>query len=186
MKKILPASFFERPVLTVGRELLGMYLVRRVNGGVEAYMIVETEAYGGPEDKASHARSGKTARNWPMFERGGTIYVYRTYGLHWLLNISTGREGEPSAVLIRGVVPAREPGEIRVDGPARLTKHLRIDSRLTGRMLGKAAGLWIEDRGCAVLPKEVSRSARVGVAYAGAWGKKPWRFSLAPAARTSE
>ena len=172
---MLGRSFFARPALTVARDLLGKYLVRKNGGKQEAYMIVETEAYGGARDKASHARSGKTMRNWPMFEPGGTIYVYLTYGMHWMLNVSTGARGTASAVLIRGLIAESDKGRM-LDGPAKLTKNLRIDGSLTGMPLGKESKLWIEDRGVHLKKRQVSRTARIGVEYAGAWGKKPWRF----------
>ena len=137
-------------------------------------MIVETEAYGGPHDEASHARSGKTARNWPMYERGGTIYVYLTYGMHWMLNISTGKQGSTSAVLIRGLRALDD--RVQLDGPARLTKHLHIDKSLTGKVLSKKVGLWAEDRGMRIRGADIRRTPRIGVEYAGDWARKPWRF----------
>jgi DNA-3-methyladenine glycosylase len=176
MKRLLPGTFFARPALPVARDLLGKYLVRRLGGKTRAYMIVETEAYGGPQDKASHARAGKTKRNWPMFEPGGTIYVYFTYGMHWMLNISTGKHGTPSAVLIRAVQPTDDADTREFNGPAKLTKRLRIDGRVTGKSLGRQAGLWVEDRGVRIRPKDVRRTPRIGVEYAGEWGSKPWRF----------
>src|SRR3989344_3170907 len=109
-RKILKSCFFDRSSVIVAKDLLGKYLVR---DGV-AYKIIETEAYEGLEDKASHASRGQTLRNTPMFGPPGTIYVYFTYGIHWMLNIVCGKEGYPSAILIRGV-----EGCI---GPARLTK----------------------------------------------------------------
>ncbi len=128
--------------------------------------ITETEAYGGEDDRASHARHGRTARNAPMFAAPGTLYVYFTYGMHWMANIACGKEGVPSAVLIRGA------GEIC--GPARLTKFLAIDKALNGKPLGVEAGLWVEDRGDA--PENIRQTPRIGVDYAGAWAKKLWRF----------
>src|SRR3989344_1000157 len=89
---------------TVAHSLLGKYLVRRVNGKTKAYKITETEAYVGPHDKASHAHRGKTKRNEVMFGPPGHWYVYFTYGMHYMLNIVTGRDGYPSAVLIRGII----------------------------------------------------------------------------------
>ncbi|MBI2004760.1 DNA-3-methyladenine glycosylase [Patescibacteria group bacterium] len=105
MRKVLQAAFFDRPTLTVARELVGKFLVRRVRGSEVALMIVETEAYDGPRDKASHAHRGQTARNTPMFGRPGVVYVYFTYGMHWMLNLVCGKERYPAAVLIRGLEP---------------------------------------------------------------------------------
>lgn len=133
-------------------------------------MITETEAYFGWKDKGSHARSGKTARNAPMFGRAGTIYVYFTYGMHWMLNLVCGKEGFPAAVLIRGA------GD--VVGPARLTSTLSIGAALNGKLLGKKSGLWVEDRGARIRPEEVARAPRIGIPGRGIWSGKLWRFVL--------
>jgi DNA-3-methyladenine glycosylase len=172
------------------KDLLGKYLVRRVGGKTKAYRIVETEAYLGPEDKASHARHGLTKRNAPMHGPGGHWYVYFTYGMHYMLNIVTGPAGKPSAVLIRAVEPPQQDYSIilqnyrikngRIDGPGRVTKALKIDKRLNGKPATKASGLWIEDRGEKVNPRKIKKTARIGVAYAGEWAKKPLRFILEP------
>jgi len=164
----LGREFFDRPAPTVARDLLGKYLVRKIDGKTVALMITETEAYHGFKDKASHAHRGQTLRNTPMFGKPGTIYVYFTYGMHWMLNLTCGKVGLPSAVLIRAA------GEYV--GPARLTKALKIDKALTGQMLGKESGLWVEDRGIQVKTKEVARTPRIGIRYAEEWINKPWRF----------
>ena len=168
--KELKQSFFERPTLIVARELLGKYLVRKRGGSIVALMITETEAYDGFDDKASHASRGQTSRNTPMFSEAGTIYVYFTYGMHWMLNIVCGKEKYPAAVLIRGVES--------INGPARLTKALGIDKQLNKLSLSKESGLWVEDRGVRFLQDDIKRSGRIGVDYAGKWAKKPWRFVL--------
>lgn len=93
MKKILGEDFFERRPQTVARELLGKYLVRRYRGTTCAYLITETEAYDGVHDLACHARSGKTPRNTPIWGKPAHAYVYFTYGMHWMLNLVTGRVG---------------------------------------------------------------------------------------------
>lgn len=171
MRKVVKLHFFDRPTLTVARELLGKYLVRRVGSKTIALMITEVEAYDGFKDRASHARSGKTARNAPMYKEAGTIYVYFTYGMHWMLNIVCGKEEYPAAVLIRAA------GDIV--GPARLTKFLSIDKSLNGLSLGKEAGLWVEDRGVAVRPRDIARTPRIGIDHAGEeWAGKLWRFLL--------
>src|SRR3989344_8777993 len=99
---VLPQSFFNRPTVVVAQELLGKFLVRRVGKREVAAMIIETEAYDGFKDKASHAHWGQTARNSIMFGKPGHIYAYFTYGMHWMLNIVTGEKGYPAAGLIRG------------------------------------------------------------------------------------
>ena len=143
-------------------------------------MITETEAYDGPNDLACHARSGKTKRNWPMFEDAGTIYVYFTYGMHWMLNLVTGAKEYPAAVLIRGLRVA----DVRLDGPAKLTKYLKIDKKLNSLTLGKKTSLWVEDRGVKINPRHIKRTPRIGVAYAGSYATKPWRFVLARTKRS--
>jgi DNA-3-methyladenine glycosylase len=158
------------------KNILGAYLCRRVNGKIFKYKIVETEAYGGRLDRGSHAyslqlgRIRQTARNAPMWAQAGTIYVYFTYGMHYMLNIVTGEEGLPSAVLIRGLEG--------VSGPARLTKKLKIDKKLNGKMLGKSSGLWIEKNNFEK-KKKITGTPRIGIAYAGpVWSKKLHRFLL--------
>ncbi len=167
---IVRPEFFNRPTLTVARDLLGKYLVREIDGKKVALQINEVEAYDGFRDQASHASRGQTPRNTPMFGKPGTIYVYFTYGMHWMLNITCGEEGYPAAVLIRGA------GE--VVGPARLTKALSIDKTLNTKPLGRKTGLWIEDKGVKPSRKAITRTPRIGVAYAEAWAKKPWRLVL--------
>ncbi len=174
--EILKRDFFERPTLVVARELIGKFLVRRVKGGphaadkVVALMITETEGYDGFKDQASHAHRGKTPRNTPMFGSAGTVYVYFTYGMHWMLNLVCGKKEYPAAVLIRAA------GDIV--GPARLTKKLRIDKALNDKPLGRKNGLWIEDRGIIITPKQIQKTPRIGIRYAGDWMHKPWRFVL--------
>src|SRR4051812_3049610 len=99
----LKSSFFDRNSIEVSKDLLGKYLVRRIGKKTLIFKIIETEAYEGPDDKASHASRGQTPRNIPMFGNPGTIYVYFTYGMHWMLNIVCGKKGHPAAVLIRGI-----------------------------------------------------------------------------------
>lgn len=166
MRKTLAQKFFERPALMVARDLLGKYIVRKMNGREVALQINETEAYFGFEDKGSHAHRGQTPRNTPMFGEAGHIYVYFTYGMHFMLNITTSKKGFPAAVLIRGA------GE--VVGPGRLTKFLKIEKTLNTRKLGKESGLWIEDRGVKI--SKVQKTPRIGIPNRGAWSLKPWRF----------
>jgi len=170
-KKILARAFFNRPTLIVTRELIGKFLVRRVGKRKIAVMITETEAYDGFKDKASHAHRGQTPRNTPMFGEAGVCYVYFTYGMHWMLNIVTREKGYPAAVLIRGA------GEHV--GPARLTRGLSITKLLNGMPLAQKSGIWIEDRGIVINPRNVKRTPRVGVDSAGpVWGNKKYRFVL--------
>ncbi len=170
MSRVLPASFFDRPALTVARELLGKTLVRRMGRKTVRVLITEVEAYTGPKDKACHAHRGKTKRNAVMFGPAGVWYVYFVYGMHWMLNVVTEEEGYPSAVLIRGAGAW--------NGPAKLTKALRIDGALNCRRAVRASGLWVEDCGLRVPAKALRRMPRIGVAYAEEWALKPYRFIL--------
>jgi DNA-3-methyladenine glycosylase len=175
-RTILEPQFFHRPTLRVAKALLGKFLVRRMGGKTKAFMITETEAYFGFKDKGSHAYRGQTPRNTPMFGEPGTIYVYFTYGMHWMVNLVCDDKGFPAAVLIRGL--ASPQGAPRLDGPAKLTKYLGIDHSLTGKPLGKPTGLWVEDRGVRLRQSDILRTPRIGIPDRGIWTVKPWRFVL--------
>ncbi len=185
MGRVLDQKFFNQPTLKVAENLLGKYLVRRLNKKNVAVMITEVEAYDGPLDKASHASRVKTERNQPMFGPAGYFYVYFTYGMHWMLNIVTGPKNYPAAILIRGGVVRISPRSVsispRLVGPARLTKFLKIDKRFNNKKANRKAGLWFEDRGLKIKKSQIKRVPRVGVSYAGPiWSKKPYRFILHP------
>ena len=169
----LKKPFFIGPTLSIAKDLLGKYLVRQQGSDKVSLMITEVEAYIGPNDRACHASCGKTERNKVMFDEGGRWYVYFTYGMHWMLNIVTGPEGYPAAILIRGTD--------KVSGPARLTKYLKIDKRFNGLLADQKSGLWIEDRGCKIKSSEILKTPRIGVNYAGpVWAKKPRRIYIQP------
>ena len=173
----LRREFFERPVLKVAPDLLGKVLVRKYRGKEIRGMITEVEAYDGPRDKASHASRGMTERNKIMFGEAGRFYVYFTYGMHWMLNVVTGDEGYPAAVLIRGI-QSYEVGLRKIDGPGRVTKFLRIDKALNGKLATTKNGLWFEDREIVVPELKIERTPRVGVQYAEEWAGRPYRFLL--------
>jgi DNA-3-methyladenine glycosylase len=168
--KRLPAEFFRRDARTVARALIGCALVHRERAG----LIVETEAYLGPEDAASHARFGPTARTSVMFGPGGVSYVYLCYGIHEMFNIVTGDEGEGQAVLIRAVAPFRGlPADDRIGrGPGKVTKALGLSRAHDRRDLARG-DLYVTE---GQTPEAIARGPRIGVAYAGAWAERPWRF----------
>ncbi len=187
----LPREFYTRvDVLTVARELLGRILVVPTeNGDRVSGMIVETEAYRGPEDRASHAYGGRrTRRTETMYRTGGTAYVYFVYGMYHQFNVVTSVAEIPHAVLIRALEPvegielmrARRPGHSDVNlasGPGKLSLALGIDRRLDAADL--LGGLvWIERGERPLSTSAIASGPRIGIAYAGEWAEKPWRFWL--------
>lgn len=175
MSNVLNKRFFKRSTLIVAQKLLGKYLCHRYKSRTIAAVITDVEAYDGPRDKASHAARGKTPRNAVMFGPAGHWYVYFTYGMHWMLNIVTGKNGYPAAILIRGVASASR----RISGPARVTKFFKIGKSMNAKLANRRSGLWIEDRGVRVQKSQIKRAARIGVEYAGpVWTKKKYRFYI--------
>ncbi len=187
MKK-LPREFYTRSdVLEVARDLLGKKLVvPNRNGARVAGLIVETEAYRGPEDRASHAyNSRRTNRTETMYGRGGTAYVYFVYGMYHQFNVVTNLKDVPHAILVRAVEPSegldimrrRRRGRSEYEltsGPGRLCLALGIDRKLDkADLLGDR--VWIEE-GISISPREITRGPRIGIEYAEEWIKKPWRF----------
>lgn len=168
MRKVLGKEFFNRSAPVVARELLGKFLVRKIGKREVAVMITEAEAYNGPKDLAAHSSKGRTARTEVMFGPAGVWYVYFVYGLHEMLNVVTKKDG--AAVLIRGIEG--------YDGPAKLTTFLKINRSFNKKKADKSSGLWVEDRGVRIVPREIKKGPRVGVDYAGLWAKKPWRFII--------
>jgi len=182
----LPRSFYDRPTLTVAREMLGARLVRVLDGQRLSGFITEAEAYIGEEDLGCHAKAGRTPRTAVMYGPPGHAYVYFTYGMHWMLNAVTGPEGFPAAVLIRAFQPVEGIETISVRragrdtlGPAKLTQTLGIDRALNGADLcDPAAGLWVEE-GIPVPDGEVVIGPRVGLnTVPEPWKSKPWRFRI--------
>ena len=169
---VLRGDYFARPADRVARDLLGAQLVVRAgDGGVSRHVIFETEAYLGAHDLACHGSKGMTKRNAVMFGPAGRWYVYLCYGMHWMLNIVTGAEGVPAAVLIRGAGA--------FVGPGRVTRGLGIDKAFDGLAADRPSGLWLE-AGLPVRPRWIARTPRIGVSYAGDWAEKPLRFVVDP------
>ncbi len=167
-----PAEWQAKGTVGLARSLLGKVLVRTTPAGREERIILETEAYHGTADLACHASKGWTPRTRVMFGPGGHWYVYLCYGIHEMLNLVTGPDGFPAAVLIRGVEHAI--------GPGRVTKRLAIDRRLNAQPAAPATGLHLEDHGIVAPRKHIVVGPRVGVDYAGpVWAAKPWRFRIA-------
>jgi len=187
---LLPASFYQRPVIEVARNLLGKRLVRRLGNYRISGIISETEAYDGEQDQACHAHSGKTDRNSVMYGKAGRAYVYFTYGMHWMLNCVCGPVDYPAAVLIRALIPQegidyialqREgiPQKNWCNGPARLTRALSIKKDCNDIDLTTSSnGLFLENQ--LEIPEDwVIRTPRIGIQYAGEpWVSLPWRFVM--------
>jgi DNA-3-methyladenine glycosylase len=180
------------PVL-VAQRLLGMLLVREDGAGVRAARIVETEAYDGPGDRASHARAGRTRRTEVMFGPPGHAYVYLVYGLHHCMNVVCGSDGVAAAVLIRAVEPVLGTGIMRARrardhgpdarlaaGPARTCQALDIDRSCGGIDLTTDRRLWLASDDSEPLgATDIARGPRIGVEYAGpGWSDRPWRFGI--------
>lgn len=160
-----------RDTPALARALLGLHLVRQTPEGERALRITEVEAYDGEEDKACHARNGKTPRNAVMYGPAGHWYVYLCYGIHDLLNLVTGPKDYPAAILIRGLEG--------IPGPGRLTKALSISRDLNGKACTPESGLWLEQRQPPPHTSQITASPRIGVDYAGPhWASIPWRFTL--------
>jgi DNA-3-methyladenine glycosylase len=172
----LPASFFARGAVSIARDLLGRVLVSEVGGARCAVRIVETEAYTGPRDPASHAADWhRSPRNEVMYGPAGRAYVYFTYGMHWCFNVVSGRAGYPSAVLVRAgeplegldVMRSRRGGvtdRLLAAGPARLAEALGITRDLNGHTL-RETPLWLAP-GRPVPPARRRRSTRIGITQA--------------------
>lgn len=164
----LGEEFFARDCLELAPELVGKILVHRAGDELLRLRVTETEAYRGQEDTACHASKGKTPRNSILWEKPGTVYVYLCYGMHWLLNVISGREGEPQGVLIRACEG--------YPGPGRLTKYLKIGREQNGSSFIDSPELWFEDDG---LRPKIRTDKRVGIGYASEKDQaRPWRFIL--------
>ncbi len=161
--------------MEVAKNLLGRYIVRQTSGKKLAGKIIETEAYIGPQDRASHGyQNKKTERNKAEYLIGGHIYIYLVYGMYWQLNISTFQEGKPECLLIR----ALDLGNL-ADGPGKLCRYLKLDKSFYGEDLTKSKRIWLEDRGEKIKPSQILAKARIGIDYAGPyWSKRKWRFLL--------
>ncbi len=187
-EKLSREFYTRRDTLLVARELLGKCLIVPAPDGARiAGRIVETEAYMGAEDKASHAFGNRrTARTSMMFCEGGVAYVYLIYGMYYQFNVVTGIESVPDAVLIRAVEPeeglelmrARRPVKQErnlTSGPGKLCAAFGIDRSYNGAdLLGEQ--LWIEQGASDVKQSEIVAGPRIGIAYAEEYVEKPWRF----------
>ncbi len=200
--KRLGKQFFIQPTLKVAKDLLGKYLVRKIGNKKISGKIVETEAYIGPYDKASHAFNfKKTKRNQVEYLAGGYIYIYLVYGMHWQLNIVTYLKEKPECVLIRAIEPVSnfkfqnsnlklkdlslklKTHNLKVknltNGPGKLCRYLKLNKTFYGEDLTKSKRIWLEDRGEKIKLRNIKNAPRIGINYAGSyWLKKKWRFYI--------
>ncbi len=185
----LPREFYTRSnVLVVARQLLGCRLVvREEDGARSSGIIVEAEAYMGPEDKAAHSYGNRrTARTETMFHQGGTAYVYFIYGMYYQFNVVTNKENVPHAILLRALEPVegiermreRRPVKRERDltsGPGKLCQALGLDRSFNGEdLLGER--VWIESSERKLALGRIASGARIGIDYAEDYKDKPWRF----------
>ncbi len=186
----LPRSFFLHDTVTVARALLGCVLWRRFDDELLAARIVETEAYLGANDMASHARRGlRSERNASMYLEGGRAYVYFTYGMHWCLNVVTQEADIAEAVLLRGAEPIRGIESMRMrrpkakrdrelmNGPGKLCMAMDIDRRLDGESLAGDT-LFLTPRDVDVADHDIAVSPRIGIDNSGDAAAWPLRFFL--------
>lgn len=189
-KKIHKDYYLNTDVVKMAEALLGQFIVTEFEGNRTVGMIVETEAYNGALDRASHAYNHRrTGRTETMYQEGGVAYVYLCYGIHHLFNIVTGERDNPQAVLIRAIEPIegidimlkrRQMQKISwhlSNGPGVLTQALGITTKDNGRTLSKSP-IWLEDRGVRVPPADILTSSRVGIDYAQEHRDLPWRFRI--------
>jgi DNA-3-methyladenine glycosylase len=187
-RNIISSEFYNRQVTQVARDLLGKSLVRVLSGRRVSGIITETEAYDGMQDLACHARVGKTKRNAVMFGLAGHAYVYFTYGMHWCLNVVSGAQDYPAAVLIRAIEPQEGLDIIAINrgkfarknwtnGPAKLTQALQINQLQNGLDITRPDGnLWVES-GLVLNENVVKTGPRIGIANTPEpWRSIPWRF----------
>ncbi|HYK03680.1 MAG TPA: DNA-3-methyladenine glycosylase [Thermoanaerobaculia bacterium] len=191
MKKKLPRAFYFGDTVGIARSLLGCVLWRRLeHGELLAARIVETEAYLGANDLASHARKGlRSPRNESMYLEGGHAYVYFTYGMHWCMNVVTGEADIAEAVLLRAAEPLHGIEVIRerrpkakkdhdlMNGPGKICMALDIDRRLDGQSL-RGDALWLSPRDIEVAEDDIAVSPRIGIDNSGDAAAWPLRFFL--------
>ena len=182
-------KFYMRDAVTVGKDILGKIIVKKTaDGRMMSGRITEVEAYMGTTDKASHSYGGRrTKRTEVMYKEGGYSYVFLIYGMYECFNVTVGREGDPQAVLIRGVEPLenknlmQEKRKVKKEkdisnGPGKLTKALGITREDNGADLVASENIWLEDDGYKV--KDIVETTRIGIDYAEEDALKPWRFYI--------
>ena len=191
-KRLPPSYYATEDVTGLAQDLLGKVLVTHIGGHLCSGMIVETEAYRGPDDKACHAYNNRrTPRTEVMFSKGGVAYIYICYGMHHLMNVVTGPSEHAHAILIRALQPLEnieimakrrnlESTDIRLTkGPGALSVALGLTNALSGISLSqKSSPIWIENREITLAPDKICSSKRIGVESAGDAAHWLWRFFI--------
>lgn len=191
MTKILNQSFYLKDGITVAKALLGKTIVRKIKDKKYYFKIVETEAYMGEEDKGAHVYGGRrTQRTEPLYEIGGTTYIYLIYGMYYCLNISANLKEIPQCVLVRAVEPLDEESiafakknrpikskkiQDLTNGPGKLCKALQIDKTLNNLSVLKEDAMWIEE---GTAEETIVTGKRINIAYAEEYADMPWRFYI--------
>lgn len=181
----LSRKFYSRPASIVAKDLLGKYLVKRGNNSNIIGKIVETEAYVGVKDKASHTYKGKiTPRCKPVYLKGGHLYIYLCYGIHWQLNIVTQTKGNPECVLIRALEPisnnnknSKKINEL-ANGPGKLCKWIGLDRSFNEEDLVSSKRIWLREGKEEIKKSRIITTKRIGIDYAEEWADKPLRFYI--------
>jgi DNA-3-methyladenine glycosylase len=190
-KKILPECFYQRnDAVLIAKELLGKALFSTIGEVLAGGIIIETEAYQGPEDRACHAFNNRhTPRTKVMFQSGGIAYVYLCYGMHNMLNVVTARSGTPHAILIRAIAPTHgletmlhrrkkfRSDHTLANGPGSVCQALGITREHNGYSF-QGPTLWIEEFGFKFDPSQIKATPRIGIDYAGKDAALPWRFVI--------
>ena len=191
---VLIPSFYQREdVVSISKELLGKTIFTSFGGQTTGGIIVETEAYRAPDDKACHAFGNKlTDRTKTMFQEGGTLYVYISYGIHTMINVVTAKEGQAHAILIRAIEPIigkeimierRRHQSLRIEtvnGPGKTARALGVEKQHDGCVLfNKSSGIWIEDSNRVISSDMIQTGPRVGMSkHTGKDAHRPWRFYI--------
>jgi len=190
IKKLSTTFYLSEDILHLTKSLLGKVLCSRFQGKLTAGIIIEAEAYRGPDDRGSHAYGNlRSKRTEPMFLSGGRAYIYLCYGIHQMFNVVSGPPGIPHAILIRALYPVQGvdvmkkrrgstiPFNKLCDGPGKLGQAMGFHTSMSGIELN-GNKIWIEDHGIRINNKDFKQSPRIGIDYAGEDALLPWRFLL--------
>ena len=191
--------YIKEDIVQISKGLLGKVLVTNIDNQLTSGIIVETEAYRAPDDKASHAHNNRfTERTKVMFEEGGCAYVYLCYGIHHMFNVVTAKKGIAHAILVRAIEPVdnivlmcerrkmQHTDHRLTGGPGKVGKALGITTQLTGySLVDRTTPIWIEDRGINIDENQIIASPRVRVDYAEECAAWNWRFRIKDSKWTS-